>query len=85
MKKHCKFCGSGDKELFNIMIRSSFSFGKNFPVEYEQVLLCKACCDMYEEKNKWAKVGAVIVLIIVFSFIGIKFFFLYSNIFFNGY
>ena len=79
-EKHCKFCGVADQNLSTQMIRTKFSFGKNFPVEYEDVVLCDECTKMYEKKNNLAKVGAVIALIVIFSFMGLKFFFLYSSI-----
>lgn len=82
LEKHCRFCGENSDNLSSQMIRTKFSFGKNFPVEYESVVLCERCTKMYEKKNQKAKIGAYIALAIIFIFMGLKFFILYSPIFF---
>lgn len=81
LQSHCSFCGTAKEELSTQLIRTRFSFGKNFPVEYEEVVLCKQCTEMYENKNWWAKVGASFALVVIFIFMGLKFLFLYSNAF----
>ncbi|ACB86363.1 hypothetical protein [Natranaerobius thermophilus] len=70
----CQACGREDKEsLENYMVRKNFAFGKNFPIEYEEMSLCIQCRENYERKNSRMKVLAVIVLAVILIFMGINF------------
>ncbi len=82
INKHCDFCGAGNVDLTQEMIRTNFAFGKKFPAEYEKVMLCDQCLQVVAAKNKRAKIGAIIALTIIFAFMGIKFAILYSPIIF---
>ncbi len=77
-KEICQICGISDKHLTEHVIRKNFAFGKNFPAEYEQMLLCHNCIDNYEQKNKKMKVLAYVALLIILTFMGINFAILFS-------
>lgn|GEM_PF-6954026 len=77
----CWYCGieiSGE-EVFQYSVKTGYS-AKQFPlIGYEDVDLCHSCLLRHQRKDKHFRFAAIIVLVLVLSFIVRGLFLLYTS------
>lgn len=79
---NCQNCGQKGVSLEQHLVRKGFAFGQDFPVKYEQMMLCSECRDFLQQKEGYVKKIALVILIIVLGMIGLNFVLIFGSIIF---
>lgn len=78
----CQHCGEEipQEQTNSHLVRAGYSL-RQFPLlSYKRIILCQSCYQMYQKKDTFEKILAIIMLVIVVSLIALGYFMLFGLI-----